>query len=641
MESIGRYKVLGEIGRGGCGVVYRALDPGIGRVIAVKTILIDGQDAQAMRERFRREARSAGILSHPNIVTIHDFSDDGEMMFIAMEYVEGKTLSEYMREGLVSVDFALSALYEAADALDYAHSHQIVHRDVKPANFLITRDGHVKMADFGIAKMLDSDVPLTSTGMVIGTAQYMSPEQIASQEVTARSDQFSLAVIAYEMLTGQKPFQGNSWASMMHAIVTSEPPPLKQYRKDLGDSVTKVLRKALAKVPAHRYSTCREFVEALDRSIFGTKGLSAMRERSGSWQTTRKVPVEIHETVEMPITGTPAVTGPRIGPPTLPGAPPEPASKRNLLLAGAGVAVLAAAGAFLGFRAGQHPAPAPTPTPAAPVAAAAPVSGTEPNTPIAPPPPPSPSKAAPKEEPKQTAKAEPAPTTRPSSPARVEPAPAVITPAPPQARKEDPAPKQAADEQARKQAEDQARKQAADEQARKQAEDQARKQAADEQARKQADDQARKQAADEQARKQAADEQARKQAAAEQARKQAEDQARAAKAAELQSVNRALRDYEAAYTRRDSSALQAIWPSIPKQVLEGVRASFHDASEVEMTVTPAGDPEISGNTASLTCDRRVRQVIQKKPLEASSRVRIVLARRGSGWIIQSVDSISK
>src|SRR5580693_7760657 len=241
MQTIGRYEILGELGRGGCGIVYRALDPNIGRSVAIKTIRLDSDSAD-LRERFRREARSAGMLSHPNIVTIHEFNDTGDLMFIAMEYIDGRTLAQLMREGLLPVEFTLCTLRAAGDALDCAHAHNIVHRDVKPANFLITKHGQLKMTDFGIAKLLDGDVGLTNTGMVIGTAQYMSPEQIGAKEVTGRPDQFSLAVIAYEMLTGRRPFQGDSWPSMMHAIVANEPPPLSQYQKQLGDDVTAVLR---------------------------------------------------------------------------------------------------------------------------------------------------------------------------------------------------------------------------------------------------------------------------------------------------------------------------------------------------------------------------------------------------------------
>jgi serine/threonine protein kinase len=202
-------------------------------------------------------------------VTVYEFSDTGDVMFIAMEYIDGETLAQKMRDGALPVDFALAMTRAASEALDFAHAHHIVHRDVKPANFMISKGGHLKMADFGIAKILDAEVGLTSTGMVIGTAQYMSPEQIAAKEVTGRSDQFSLAVIAYEMLTGHRPFQGNSWASVMHSIISSEPPALSEYRKELGDEATQVLRKGLAKDPLQRYPSCRGMADALDHALLG------------------------------------------------------------------------------------------------------------------------------------------------------------------------------------------------------------------------------------------------------------------------------------------------------------------------------------------------------------------------------------
>jgi serine/threonine protein kinase len=305
MEKLGHYEILGELGRGGCGVVYRALDPGIGRTVAIKTILSSGS-GDSSRERFRREARSAGSLSHPNIVTIHEFNDDGDVMFIAMEYIDGKTLAERMSQPKLPIPFVLSTVRSAADALDFAHASNIVHRDVKPANFLITKQGHLKITDFGIAKVLDSDVSLTNTGVVIGTVLYMSPEQIAAQEVTGRSDQFSLAVIAYEMLTGQRPFQGNSWASVIHSIMANEPPPVNQHREDLGDAATVVLRKALAKDPAARYETCRDFADALESAILGTTA-----EQKVFWEkasVTQLLPATDSKTTVLMTPGAPPVT---------------------------------------------------------------------------------------------------------------------------------------------------------------------------------------------------------------------------------------------------------------------------------------------------------------------------------------------
>ena len=334
----GRYQIVGELGRGGCGIVYRGLDPGIGRTVAIKTILAAASAADdSLRERFRREAHFAGSLSHPSIVTLYEFDDTGPVMFIAMEFVDGPTLADKMETGeRLPLDFVLSVVHAAADALDYAHFNNIVHRDVKPANFMITSSGQLKMTDFGIAKMQGSEVSLTNTGMIIGTAQYMSPEQIAAKPATGRSDQFSLAVIAYEMLTGKKPFQGDSWASVMHEIIMAEPPPVTQHRQDLGEIVTTVLRKALAKDPAARYPTCKEFAQELAEAV---TGVTLQRTLPQYVTDALKKPLppprteSLPETVAMP-------TGRSVAAAV---APSPARSSSKLLMIGAGAAIVLAA----------------------------------------------------------------------------------------------------------------------------------------------------------------------------------------------------------------------------------------------------------------------------------------------------------
>jgi serine/threonine protein kinase len=643
--SLGRYKILGELGRGGCGIVYRALDPSIGRMVAIKTILARTESSlgKESRERFRREARSAGNLSHPNIVTIHDFSDTGDPMFIAMEFIEGRTLAEAMSSGPLSLDFILGVLRSAADALDYAHSHHIVHRDIKPANFLISEDGRLKITDFGIAKMLDSDESLTSTGTVVGTVQYMSPEQISETQVTGLSDQFSLAVIAYEMLAGVKPFQGNSWATVIHAIIMADPPPIAKYRESLGERVNGVLRKALSKDPLARFATCKEFCDALEKAIASAPLEGTVIFAKPPEGRPSGIPAEREKSrvVDKPAVGNAPGDGATSKIEVLPllaKAPPTAAGQwRSILIGAVGAVVIVTGGWLVLHSRNTHQATqpvteqagSPTQHSAPPAPALQPASPPEPKViPVVPAPEAKAKQTTKqvKEQARQQTKIEPAvkplspvananTQARPiieSAPPPTSPQPTTTalrdpTPAPPTA----PAPKQIPDDRAIR---------------------------ADEQAKRLADEQTRR-AADEQT-KRLADEQT-KRAADEQNKRLADEQAKTARAAEYASISRALRAYQTAYEQRDLTALQAIWPSIPKQALEGIRGSFRDATTISMDLRPLGDPKVSGNTATVLCDRNLHQVILKRALQASGRVRIVLSRAGSGWMIQSVDVVTQ
>jgi predicted Ser/Thr protein kinase len=276
MERIGRYEIVKELGRGAMGIVYQAIDPTIGRPVAIKTIRLgevpDPEERARLQQRLFREARSAGILSHTGIVTIYDMDDHGEMAFIAMEFVDGPTLEQLLceREAVSPVLF-LSLLRQTATALDYAHQKGIVHRDIKPANIMVTSNGTAKIADFGIAKVTTSQ-QFTQAGTLVGTPNYMSPEQVQGLPVDGRADQFSLAVIAYEILTGAKPFAGDHVTTVVFKIVAEEPEPAQKLNPSLGPRITGVLRKALAKKPDSRFVNCVEFVDALERASAGTKG---------------------------------------------------------------------------------------------------------------------------------------------------------------------------------------------------------------------------------------------------------------------------------------------------------------------------------------------------------------------------------
>jgi predicted Ser/Thr protein kinase len=280
VDRIGRYKIVRELGRGAMGVVYHAIDPNIGRPVAIKTIHFGNnrklEEGERMRERLFREARSAGMLSHPGIVTIYDVEQQGDLAYIAMEYVDGPTLDQVLGEpDPMDAGRMFSILGQTAVALDYAHSKGIVHRDIKPANIMLSDDGTAKIADFGIAKIAAAE-NLTMTGSIVGTPHYMSPEQVQGQAVDGRSDQFSLAVIAYEMLTGEKPYTGEHLTTVVYKIVAEEPVPPRRLNPSLSAGIENVLRKALSKKPDARYRNCQEFSEALEKACSGTKGWKAL-----------------------------------------------------------------------------------------------------------------------------------------------------------------------------------------------------------------------------------------------------------------------------------------------------------------------------------------------------------------------------
>ena len=262
-QSLGRYLVEAEIGRGAMGVVYRARDPKIDRLVAIKTISLaekEEQEEQEYRVRFVQEARAAGRLSHPGIVTIHDAGEDPETHepFFVMEYVSGQPLSETIAAagGKLPMADALRFTCEIADALQYAHERGVIHGDIKPANILVTSDGHAKIADFGVARLNQSVA--THAGKVFGSPAYMAPEQLSGHDPDARSDLFSLGVMLYSMLTGFRPFQGNSAATVCFKVMNVEPVPVTTFEAELPPELDRIVSRAIAKSPADRYQSGAE-----------------------------------------------------------------------------------------------------------------------------------------------------------------------------------------------------------------------------------------------------------------------------------------------------------------------------------------------------------------------------------------------
>lgn len=265
-NNLGRYCVEGEIGRGAMGVVYRARDPNIDRVVAIKTISLDGQDPAdetEFRERFLLEARAAGRLSHSGMVTIFDAGEDPatHTPFIVMEFVRGQPLSRVLRDaaGKLDLDTALRYALEIAEALAYAHSQGVVHGDIKPANILITGDGHPKIADFGVARL--SHGLTKPNGKIFGSPAYMAPEQLSGGPADARSDLFSLGVMLYSMLTGFRPFQGNSAETVCFKVMNFEPVPVSSFHAELQPELDRIVSLAIAKEPRNRYQNGSEMAQ--------------------------------------------------------------------------------------------------------------------------------------------------------------------------------------------------------------------------------------------------------------------------------------------------------------------------------------------------------------------------------------------
>ncbi len=289
---LGRYEIVAELGKGAMGVVYRANDPMLNRVVAIKTINTAEAGEEGMAEyeaRFYTEAKAAGGLNHQNIVIVYDIGKSGNLVYMAMEYVEGRELREMLVEGQsLPVVQAVDIVAQVGEGLAYAHQHHVVHRDIKPANILVTGDGRAKIADFGIARMRSSETR-TQTGIILGSPKYISPEQVVGKRADHRSDIFSLGVILYQCLTGSTPFNGEGLSALMYQITNHDPAAPSAVNSQVPVMLDYIVAKVLAKVPEGRYQSAADFANDLRECRLqmetGQQGAGA------SLAATRPIPV--------------------------------------------------------------------------------------------------------------------------------------------------------------------------------------------------------------------------------------------------------------------------------------------------------------------------------------------------------------
>jgi serine/threonine-protein kinase len=395
MNKLGKYQIRRTLGKGAMGIVYEGFDPGIERTVAIKTILpsqLAGAEVAGVMARFKREAQAAGRLNHPGIVAIYEYGEDiaqdisdeeATMMaapsaaasaqrvaYIAMEFVKGRELRDFFEKGeRFPLPEVLRIMTEMLDALDHAHSQGVVHRDIKPANLILLGDGRVKVADFGIARIEASE--LTQTGAVLGTPSYMSPEQFMGHPVDGRSDLFSCGVILYQLLTGEKPFTGESTTTIMYKVLREEPVPPSELNLSLAPALDAVVKKALAKQPAQRFQNGKEFAQALHAALAG-----------GSDAPVAAVPTAV---TPAPETSLRAQASERAAASVAPAPAAGSHRSAGLWAAAAAAALLIAGGGAYVLLASGRPAPAsvaqaPATPAAAPAAPAAPSAATA-NTP--------------------------------------------------------------------------------------------------------------------------------------------------------------------------------------------------------------------------------------------------------------------
>ena len=296
LTKIGRYKILGELGRGAMGIVYEAEDPALDRIVALKTIILsdDAEGRKEYHKRFFLEAKAAGKLTHPHIITVYDFGEEGDLAYMAMELLKGIELRAKMLKGPISTVEAVDIAEQVADGLGYAHERGVVHRDIKPSNIMLLPRGQVKIMDFGIARVRVADHK-TSTGVVLGTPRYMSPEQVAGSPVDHRSDIFSLGIVLYEMLTRASLFAGADTPQILHNVVHVEHMPPSRLNREVPSMLDFVIARALKKDPAVRYQDVYELAADLRSCLaeLGGRKRTAEKDADGDQDITKTVKLDV------------------------------------------------------------------------------------------------------------------------------------------------------------------------------------------------------------------------------------------------------------------------------------------------------------------------------------------------------------
>ena len=376
VQRIGKYEIAEEIGAGGFGVVYKAWDPFIQRWVALKTC--SATDAE-MKQRFFREAQLAGALQHPNITLIYDFGIDGSTPYFVQEFLTGTDLDHLFERMKLTTEGIVAILLQVCAGLDYAHSRGIVHRDIKPANVRVLEDGTVKVMDFGIAKSLQAESRLTQTGVALGTAGYLAPEQLAGKPLDPRTDLFSLGVMAYEMVTGVRPFSGPNLSNVIYQILNQDPVPPRQRNAACPDRLEKAILKALAKDPAQRFTSVRDFAAELKEILTTVQIRGQVRRAETTTAMVREELARLGAPNGDQSTATAELAARPLDLVETSAMHPEekPRPRKILLVAAAVVAVGIAASAIWYFSGDRGAAPpggalAATPVPATPVPSPAP-----------------------------------------------------------------------------------------------------------------------------------------------------------------------------------------------------------------------------------------------------------------------------